>query len=410
MNENNRKNVIALLGSYFIGGLIILLLANYVLLQIKPLAKVDPESLPAAHTWVWWATKEYLATYPKPQIVLLGSSLVMHPVSRLDANFLNKNLDYVYHHRSDYMKQALEEKLHMSGLNCFNFALPGGMVSDDYIVARALFVNDHKPQVIVIGLSLRDFIDNGVHCAGATPAFRYLKRYIDMGDVIDLAMPQFFQRFDYLIGNGIYLWGKKLDLQVVLAQTVKEKVSPLFEQIFPISKLNEVDPGRNLPSNLRAEVEENMFIVQANQPYSYEDNSKEYKKRYRSPNEKMFVTQKQFFDKLLQLADERQIKVIIVNMPLTPENHKLMPVGSYDKYIQYLSDISSQKQIPFIDLDASGKFSQQNYYDTSHMNASGGKKLVDTIVENMTKNQNIAQSLTGSERPRSQVANKSLPY
>lgn len=370
--------------------LLILLGVNAYLNSTKPLARIDPESLPAAHTWVWWATKEYLAMQPSPSVVLLGSSLVMHSISRLDADYLNKDLDYVHHHRSVYLENALmsSTQTHHSliiGTNptCFNFALPGGMVSDDYIVARALFSEKRKPKVVILGLSPRDFIDCGVHCAGATPAFRYLKRYTNIDDLVAISMPQIWQRLDYWLGEYIYLWGKKLDLQVWLTQTTKTVLQPLSQRLSAPTRLEDLDLERDLPVNLRSEVEEGMFIVKSHQPYSFEDNTAEYKKRYRSPNPSLFSIQTTFLNMLVQYCKNRDIRVVVVNMPLTPQNIALMPAGSYDRYLQVLKQTSHRHGCRFMDLNTDPNFTRSDFYDTSHMNSTGGKKFADALVHEL---------------------------
>src|SRR5262249_36315394 len=90
--------------------LVVGLVINQCLLCWQPLVAVDPESLPAAHTWVWWATREFMDKKQSPDVVLLGSSLLMHPVSRLDADYLNRDLDYVHHHRSVYIEAAMARR------------------------------------------------------------------------------------------------------------------------------------------------------------------------------------------------------------------------------------------------------------------------------------------------------------
>ncbi len=393
-----------------LAGLLLFLLGNVALLAFKPLSRVDPESLPAAHTWVWWATSEFLSLKRAPQVVLLGSSLVMHPVSRCDADYLGRDLDYVKHHRSLYMEDSLSKRLASVDPVCYNFALPGGMMSDDYLVSRALFQGARKPGVIILGLSIRDFIDNGVHCAGATPAFRYLKRYCDTDDLIELAMPEIWQRFDYTAGKLVYLWGKKLDIQVILAERLKLALAAPFQSMFAPSKLDQANPARNMPSNLRSEVEEGMFIVKARQPFSWEDNSGEYHKRYRSANEKTFVIQVAFLDKLMQLARQRGMSVVLVNMPLTPANHALMPQGAYQRYLSMLTETGERYGCTFVNLDVGGKFLRENFYDTSHMNGSGGKKLIDSLVSVLCADVRLAEALGAPASPRSlstrQVAGK----
>lgn len=386
----------ALLRIEVILGLILLVAVNAMLFVVNPLSKVDPESLPSAHSWVWWATQEFVKQPKAPDVVWLGSSLVMHPVSRLDADYLGKNLDYVKHHRSLYMENALEQR-GAAGTVCYNFALPGGMVSDDYMVSRALF-GKRKPAVVVLGLSIRDFMDNQVHCAGATPAFKYLQRYTSIDDLVDVSLPQIWQRADYLYGKMSYLWGKKLDIQVLLAEKVKKFVGPHFASAFPPSRIAEADPTRNQPSNLRSEVEEGMFIVQSKQPYSFEDNSKEYVKRYRSANDQMFKTQEFFFDKLVSELKQNGIEVVVVAMPVTELNHKLMPAGTYDRFIATLKNTSAKYSCSFLDLDSAGKFQLTDYYDTSHMNGAGGKKLVDSVAEAIYTQPSMVAALEKSAR------------
>ncbi len=183
-------------------GLILLIVINVCLCISQPFAKINPDILPATHTWTWWATQEYLHDQPTPPVVLLGSSLFMHPVSRQDADFLDHNFDYVHHHYSLYLGQQLQNRFHLQQAPlCFNFALPGDVISDNYMVARSLFCKQHKPEHVILGVSLRDFIDNAVKCPGTTPPFRYLQRFTDIDDIVDLAFPQFWQRFDYYFGK-----------------------------------------------------------------------------------------------------------------------------------------------------------------------------------------------------------------
>lgn len=404
-NETKKKGrLLAILSSAALSGALAAILINFGLSLANPLSRVDPESLPSAHTWVWWATHEFLERKQPADVVVLGSSLVMHPISRLDANYLGRDLDYVHHHRSQYTGEALSKRIGARDLDCYNFALPGGMVSDDYIVTRALLTSpERRPKVIVLGLSLRDFIDNGVRCAGATPAFKYLKRFVDVDDVIDLAMPAPWQRFDHFFGKSFYLWGKKLDLQVVMSEKVKSALLPFYRKHLPESKLCRLDLSRNLPSNLRSEVEEGMFIVRHDQPYSWEDNSREYRKRYRAGNNELFAIQSQFLERLLAMCSQNGIAVIVANMPLTGENMRLMPEGAYDRYLQVLAGASRRHGCRFIDLNDGKLFARGDFYDTSHMNASGGRKLADLLVETIAGDRALTAALLRDEKGRARL-------
>ena len=364
-------------------GVIVLFTINSWLCVTQPFASVDPAILPATHTWTWWATQEYLQNKPAPPAVLLGSSLFMHPIAREDADFLNQDFDYVHHHYSLYLGKQLQNRFRLNNTPlCFNFSLPGDLVSDQYMVARSLFHGQHKPSYIILGLSLRDFLDNAVHCPGTTPPFRYLKRFTDIDDIVNLAFPEFWQRFDYYFGQFFYPWAKKLDIQALASEEVKHILGPLANKFCSPCLLNDLDYRKHVPANLHSEVEEGMAIIKAHIPYSYDPNYADYKKRYGQDknNLRMFNIQKQFFAKLVALCKEQKIKLIILNMPLTKENMDLMPEGSYQRYIDLLQTKANEYGFPLIDLNGNPAFVKSDYYDTAHMNSSGGKKLLDILA------------------------------
>ena len=364
-------------------GLILIVLIDIFLCLKQPFANIDPAILPATHTWTWWATQEYLAAKPAPGVVLIGSSLFMHPISRQDADFLNKDFDYVHHHYSAYLSSQLKEhwQLNKAPL-CFNFSLPGDLVSDDYMVMRGLFNGKHKPEYVVLGLSLRDFIDNAAHCPGTTPPFRYLRRYTDIDDIVDLAFPRFWQRFDYYFGKIFYPWAKKLDIQAWGAEQTRLVLGPIANKICSPCLLNDLDYRKHVPANLHSEVEEGMAIIKAHIPYSYDANYADYKRRYGKNKDYawMLNIQKEFFIKLTALAKARQIKLIILNMPLTKENRDMMPAGSYEQYQALLSNEAHKYGFLYLDLNQNPTFNKLDFYDTAHMNSAGGKKLLDILA------------------------------
>lgn len=369
------------LSSAVILGLLIALAFNFLLVAGQPLSKVDPEALPSARTWVWWATREFLEQKQAPDVVLIGSSLLMHPVSLVDADYLNQDLDYIHHHRSVFCQETLAKALKQKELTCFNYALPGAMVSDDYILTRAMLTGTRKPKVIVLALGVRDFVESGISCAANTPSWRYFKRFCDTSDLVDLSMPHPWQRFDYVLGNWIYPWGKKLDLQVLLSEKTKSVLAPFFASHLPACQLSKVDPARNMPGNLRSEVEAGMFVVKAHQPYSFDDNSGEYKKRYRRLNKEMVHTQELFLERFFDLARAAAIEVVVVNMPLTRANHALMQPGSYDHYHTTLVAACARHGCRLVDLDGTPELSERDFYDTAHMNSSGGRKLLSAVCQ-----------------------------
>ena len=390
--------------------LLLVLIVNAALASLNPLGKYDPERLPSAHSWIWWAAQDFVAQNPPPQVVILGSSLLMNPIQEQDANFLQKDIDSVVTHRSAYLESqlhlALQNQLkgqlkgqfrgqvneEPAAINCFNLAVPGSLMSDNYLVLRTLLNGPRKPSVVVLGLALRDFIDNQVPCAAATPSYKYLSRYTDVSDLVDLTMPDIWQRGEYWLNRRFYLIGKKLDIQSALSESASNLERPLGASRFDECRLNAFDMSCYVPG-FKSEVERNVWITKPNQANAFQDNSAEYRRRYRSPNQKLFECQKTFLVKFCELAEQAQIKVVIVNMPVTAAHTALMPAGSYAGYMDCLTSASRHFHASLLDLNGSGAFSLSDFSDTCHMQAAGGKKLLDLVAAELARKPEMARSI-----------------
>ena len=356
--------------------LFIVAIVNGILLVANPLGTCAPEQLPSAHSWIWWTTKDFLAQSPPPSVVLLGSSLLLNPIQEEEADYLNKDVDTVTTHYSLYLKSRLSN-YNLNNWRCFNFAVPGSLVSDNYMVLRSL-INRRKPKLIVLALALRDFIDNEVPCAAATPTYKYLSRFTDTSDLTELTMPNIWQRFEYLLNNHIYLLGKKLDLQSSASQAASSAYELDWNKQCSNCLLNAFDMSCYIPG-FRSEVERGVWIARPHQNQAFQDNSSEYKRRYRSSNKNLFQCQKLFLLKFCQLARASKIPVVIVNMPVTAQHLKLMPNNAYANYIETLRLVSAQYSTPLLDLNSLHEFKDEDFADSCHMRASGGKKLLNLL-------------------------------
>jgi hypothetical protein len=181
-----------------------------------------------------------------------------------------------------------------------------------------------------------------------------------------------------------YPWAKRLDLQALSSHSVKMVLTPLMAKVSLPSLLNGLDYRRHAPACLHSEVEEGMDIIQPHILPSYDANYADYIRRYGTNHGdqylRMFNIQRQFFVKLLTLCKHENIKLLIVNMPLTRENRILMPSGSYERYMNLLETESNNYDFPLLDLNKCPQFIHSDFYDTAHMNSAGGKKLLDILA------------------------------
>ncbi len=173
-------------------------------------------------------------------------------------------------------------------------------------------------------------------------------------------------------------------MQAAASEITKKILAPLATRFCSPCLLNELDYRKHVPANLHSEVEEGMDIIQPHIPAGYDANYADYIRRYGTHNGNqylsMFNIQKQFFTKLVALCKLEKIKLIILNMPLTKENMTLMPAGSYERYISLLNVEAKQYGFPLIDLNKNPQFIRSDFYDTAHMNSTGGKKLLDILA------------------------------
>lgn len=305
----------------------------------------------------------------------------MIPLSLCDCDYFNKEVDVALHSHCQYLEQALQKR-GFQNPSCFNFALPGGIVSDDYIAVRALMQEEKKPKVLVIGMTVRDFIDRHVSCAAASPVFKYLQRFTNIDDLVSIAMPEIWQRIDYSLGKGLYLEGKRLDIQVLTDASIKALVLHAVPQGTPVLDLQAFTPKSNNVVEKLARADEHAFVLEPHTNWAYEDNSSEYRKRFGNGNDQLFKSENQFLDKLLILAQEKQIRVVIINMPLTAANIALTPKGYYSRYMNTVRQSCAQHDAEFYDFnDEKSGFVLADFKDTAHMNAAGGKKLLDKLVD-----------------------------
>ncbi len=351
---------------------------NVAFFAFDPIGKVDPDALPIAKNWVWWATHEFRERGKAPNVVVLGSSVVMHPLWHHEADFRKANVDLVADHRSTYLEHIISENSGLKNIECFNFGLPGSMASDDFIVARALFNGKQKPQVVVLGISPRDMIDNRFNCAGSSKHFQYLSKYTDMNGYLDLSMPQFWQRIGYLITESIYFSCKAQAAQVVLGEGIKNILNPLASKLppSPLDRKSEEDKHFAMYQNV---VEKGFWIAKPNAPFIFANETADLKKRFKTPNNPLFENQRKWLDLCAIECQQKGIKLVLANMPNTKLARSFMPPGVYERHVACLKELAAKRDALYVDADIPDYYGEHDFTDWCHLSADGGKKAFAVI-------------------------------
>lgn len=354
---------------------------------------LSPSDFPF-HTWTACAIDDFLSNEQgRPQIDLVGSSLMLAPIGGVDADFTNAAVDAPHHHRSLYFENAFKKRTGES-VKTFNFALPGEMPSDAYLITKFLMKGEKRPDVIVYGVGPRDFLDNLLPSPSATDPYAWLSRFGDVNDRISLISPDWQQRLNYELGRLIFPYGQKVDLNNSFCRSVT-------------ATLNQVVPPTNggapmslrriiLPEYRNFEVGKNECLftptTDANRP-SFTDNIAEYKKRYKQMNWDTYLTQMRFMIDILNTARERKTHMVIVAMPITPINRSLLSDLAWDTYKRSIKVIALAKGATFIDMEGSGKFALKDFSDTVHLHSGGGAKLLDLLAERLSNDRAVMTAL-----------------
>lgn len=392
--STNQKHTPAWLRCSFVMALGLFSTLNAGMAVYLPPLTVDPLALPASPSFDYHRANSYRNEWhtfrQAPDIVLMGSSLMMIPQAAAEADYLNRAVDPVVNPYSTLLRDEINKLRPESKPICFNFALPGGMISDHYMIVKTLFTKNSSPKVAVLGITLRDFIDNGVDSAACTPAFVYLSRFLPADQknrILLMAMPQVTQRGEYYLNKYSYLYGNRLAAQVLIKQlTTKLASRYLPESANTATTENTTENIAFDPEALfkGLEVLPGAFFIQPKSTLLFRDNTREYMKRFRSPHTALFENQMQFLKLTIAELKERKTQVLIVNMPLTEANKKLMPKGSYEKYLRFINSLKQENLVSVLDLN-NGSFEQSDFMDTAHMNSRGGKKLLSTLAEEINK-------------------------
>lgn len=300
------------------------------------------------------------------QIVLIGSSVLMAPVWSTDIKRYPDVADVYHHHRSFELERLLSQK-GLAGKKVFAFALPGLMVSDGYLLTSKLLEGARKPEMLVYGVTPRDFMDDLMTGETRTPVFQRLVHLEDLSSLGDMYLTSTQEKADFLVNNLVFLYGKRWRYQDKTGAIVKRIVSTLV----PVPEEKSTDSAST----------EQQFLLGKDKKRVWRKSIEEYRARYRHFDAAQFAKQEHFLESLVDLSNHRKIEVVLLNMPLSADNIALLPTGFYEHYRSVLRALSTNHNCRLLDLQDDRKFTDSDFYDTVHLNAAGGQSCLQRLAD-----------------------------
>jgi len=373
------------------------------LVQVDPLAS-------KRRTWTTWALQDFTRVCKgAPDVVFLGSSLMLTPLNMADAQALHTKFDGAIHHESNWFGAVVRNQTGCD-ITTFNFALPGEMPSDAFLIEKDVLKADKTPKMIIYGVGPRDFMDSLLASPSATDPYHWLAKLDPSGSEWQFCGQSWYQKLNCAASNALI--PNRLRLQ--LAEDISAGIDNLVDACVPAPRggyaftpqqKHEMMPGYHAMDVVLGEcLFEPRVDVQAGR---FVNNLDEYRGRYAHPDWGKFETQLTFLAKLLNLAKQRHIQFVLVAMPITDVNRELISDEAWRTYKNGLSVLAQSKDAIFVDFNKSSAFTEFDFGDTVHLNALGGIKMVKQLADLTVSDPRLSEAL-GLKRNKPKFANKGL--
>jgi len=369
----------------------------------------DPFATPEKSS-IWWAASAYENTKTdnrRPEICLLGSSLMIAAQDDTDATYFRKQFDAIKHYHSDYLEERLAG-IAKRKITTSSFAIGGQMASDALTIFRVLLAEKDTGQIIVWGVAPRDFIDATFGGPRDTETVRFLSRFPTnglsaqtagqtsgqssgqtssqmselsglSGKDLPLAGKSFWTSVNDWLANLSATYAKRLQIRAIYQTWLEHALAffqPSMNQLSCPDWLQH-DAALLMPEDNRP----GQWIVRPMEAKGNElrDNTHEYEKRYHPFNAKRFAEQLSYYRALLHEARAKNLRLLVVNMPLRKDNLALLPPGVYQKYRNAVSEIAKEEHQTFLDLN-DNRFGNDDFWDPVHLNGYGGVRFMNCVV------------------------------
>lgn len=320
--------------------------------------------------WSWWLARAFLAEPSVPDVVVFGSSQMGAAQSTVDADFLNRWVDVLTHKHIRLLESEIGESLGKCP-SIFSLALPGAMISDQYLMTKALFRRDSKPRLVIATVAPRDFIDATMPYPGATDQFKFFSRYVDLENLETAA---YNDPLSYLELLASKLPIRKAGITILQPERATDTGEANTESATAVLAAISAAP---------ADVGTNKWVVPPHVDTPWIDNTIEYKRRFKGPNMRNYESELAFFKAWLAFLRQEGIEVLVIGMPSMECNRRLLPDSFWLRMRQDISLVCRTHRVDFVDYTDSPAFSKEDYLDTVHLKSRGGKKLFGLLAKKM---------------------------
>lgn len=379
--------------------------AEAVIKEVKPLRMFNHTGLTTINqNFLVAKLPPCMSSHENPEVLLLGSSLVLVPSVRCDDEYYKRKTRYDrWYYRNvidEYTKADFfqNELARESGKNrnVLDLAVAASIMSDQYLILKKYLDSGKSPNMIVLGIAPRDFLDNLRQDPEKTPTYSILADLTCIKDLFEqkrskesitnFALGYFSDvyknRGDYktfLTGYTARVTGHPVDLYNATKEM--EKAATATAAIPTADLIAE-------PKNDSGVLDNSKPIYEARKNNLFD--LKEYRRIYLPINNQAFKTQMSYLDKFLALAKSHEIPVVLVEMPVTTENLALLPDEVKTRFENKVELLATKYDAKIVKPSEKQTFTTEDFEDSVHLNGKGGTRVFSYVAKEIGKDRELA--------------------
>ncbi len=333
-----------------------------------------------------------------PDVVLFGSSIALsssYESDRAIGVLSSKDQKSNYYgavQLAGSIKATTGKNLSIVNLACF-----GSMANHAWMCATKLVEFDKIPKAIIYETASRDLFDASIPRSFESEYYRSMAFAHPKKDQSKSSL--FFQQaYDYLMGSHVvalaqnllsdketmgnperlrYEFDSALGALISVYQKRVEILAGLTEKTMKLTDRRSSFGGSVLQNQIENK-KRNPFAKLSAQPVgSFVVDQ--------TPQLGRFEDEKVYFVKLLQVCKKNNIRLIVVNMPVTESYENLVPTELRSRWPSEIQKAAKQYGFEVLDFNDKRVFTTQDFMDTAHLNQKGSLKLNDLLSKEIAR-------------------------
>lgn len=286
------------------------------------------------------------------------------------------------------LDQMLEKKTGRK-IKTTNFSNSAALISEDLLVAKEAVRLKAKPSLIVLAIAPRDFLDHftatyhrsrlaQILISRQAPIWQRDKTpQVNLDVLMSKIWPYYSQRVEYR------------DLAIQTVCKALNRSASLFSATHRLESPNpetrETPPSETAPQEPKAPAQ--LFL--SDEIMSEEKLRKhelDYRGRYLPIDQERWEKEINSLKQFTQFCHDQNIPLLIVAMPITQRNRRLLPPEFLQKHMQAVQDLASSKAV-LLNLMDDKRFVKTDFSDTAHLRSDGGVKFAEILSDEIKQQQ-----------------------